>query len=479
MLPIILVVVVVLSLAVLGVATYVSTDLQYGKVTVQRANRLAAADAVMNYGIDQLKLRNAGCLLGTGVTSLPGLNSPVNGASTGLTCQRVGGGIGDIQAWAAVMTGIGVPTSGSNAYLLSTQSGNSADKILGGPVYMDRVTNPSFAFGPTVKIKDGPLYYHDTTCASPVTPSSLPAELIFEPKLIYGPICAKEDWTAPTLGADPAVPNLSLLALNPAVTTNGACQVFSPGTYTAFPSLDNSVYFRSGDYYFLNVPFVIDHSIVTAGYPDPAIVPTPELANTSCNAAIAADPNKAFPNLGATFYLGGSSYISVNSLGSLEIMPRAHGVSNENYVSIHALCSTTAPATAAGCDQTGGPTGVPSVLTATGAQAVVFTASGNQKQLITHGLLYAPTGRLEFGNATASAKQKILGGLVVARLVLQSSASAENFEIAVATSPVDYTVLLIATATNSGTTTIRAVVDYRPYEDVLDKRLAISSWWVG
>jgi Tfp pilus assembly protein PilX len=120
MLPIVLVVTVVMSLAVIAIANYVSTDLSYGRVTVDRANRLAAADAVMNYGIDQLKLRNAGCLLGGGSTSLPGLNSPVNGASTSLTCQRVGGGIGDIQAWAAVMTGIGVPTNGSNAFLLST-----------------------------------------------------------------------------------------------------------------------------------------------------------------------------------------------------------------------------------------------------------------------------------------------------------------------------------------------------------------------
>ncbi|MEY2524763.1 MAG: hypothetical protein QOJ66_3328 [Ilumatobacteraceae bacterium] len=483
MLPIVLVIIVVLALTVIGIATYVETDLQYGRITVDRANRLAAADAVMNYGIDQLKLRNAGCLLSSGSTSLPGLNSPVNGATTSVTCQRVGGGIGDIQAWAAVMTGIGVPTSGSNAWLLSTQSGNSADKILGGPVYMDRVTNQSFAFGPTVKIKDGPLYYHDATCASPVTPSSLPPELIFEPKLIYGPICDTHDWTAPTLGADPVVPDLSPFTLNPVVTTNGACQVFSPGTYTtALPSLDNSVYFKTGDYYFLNTPLTIDHSIVTAGFPDPAIVnaTTPaELTNTDCNAAIAADGvGKVLPNFGATFYLGGSSYISVNTNGSLEIMPRAHGAFNENYVSIHALCSTTTMPTMAGCDQNG-VVGVPSTLTATGAQPIVFTASGNQKQLITHGLLYAPTGRLEFGNATASAKQKILGGLVVARLVLQSSASAANFEIHVATSPVDYTVLLIATASKRGTTTVRAVVDYRPYEDVLDDRLAISSWWVG
>ena len=483
MLPIVLIVTVVLSLSVIAVATYVSTDLQYGRVTVDRANRLAAADAVMNYGIDQLKLRNAGCLLGGGSTTLPGLNSPVNGASTSLTCQRVGGGIGDIQAWAAVMTGVGVPTSGGNAYLLSTQSGNSLDKILGGPVYMDRVTNPSFSFGPTVKIKDGPLFYHDSTCATPVTPSSLPPQLIFEPNLIYGPICATQDWTAPTLGADPVVPDLSLLPVNPPTTTSGTCQVFSPGQYTSLPALGNSVYFQSGDYYLLNVAFNIDKSTVTAGYPDPAIVPTPELPiSTDCQTAMAADPNKVAPLWGATFYLGGTSNISIQTQGGLEIMPRLHGA---NYVSIHALCSTTDPATAAGCDQTGGltggglPFGVPSLLTATGASPIVYTDPGNQKQLITHGLLYAPTGRLEFGNATSSAKQEVEGGLVVARLVLQSSASASNFRIAVATSPINYKVLLVATANQRGTTTIRAVVDYRPYEDILDKRLAISSWWVA
>ena len=76
MLPIVLVVTVVMSLAVIAIANYVSTDLSYGRVTIDRANRLAAADAVMNYGIDQLKLRNAGCLLGSGSTSLPGLASP-------------------------------------------------------------------------------------------------------------------------------------------------------------------------------------------------------------------------------------------------------------------------------------------------------------------------------------------------------------------------------------------------------------------
>ena len=73
----------------------------------------------------------------------------------------------------------------------------------------------------------------------------------------------------------------------------------------------------------------------------------------------------------------------------------------------------------------------------------------------------------------------MLGGLVVSRLVLQSSASASNFEISVATSPIDVTVLLTATATkNGGTTTIRSVIDYRPYETDIKLRLAITSWRV-
>ena len=475
MLIIVLVVTAVLSMSVIGIAGYVATDLRYGRVTMDRADRLAATDAVMNYAIDQLKLRNAGCLLSSnGPQALPGLNSPVNGASTTVTCERAGGGIGDIQAWAAVMTGIGVP---ANSYLLSSQSGNGSEaKLLGGPVYMERVTTSSFNLGPAVKIKDGPLFYHDATCATPATAASLPSTLIFEPNLIYGPICSTENWTIATVGADPDVPNLSLLPPNPLPTTTGSCQVFSPGVYTAFPNLGSNVYFKSGDYYLLNVAFTIDKSTVTAGYPDPTIVSVPELPiSPDCQTAMAADPNKVAPNLGATFYLGGTSNISIQTQGSLEIMPRLHGA---NYVSIHALCSTTDPVTAAGCDQTGGPTGVPSLLTATGAQPIVYTDPGNQKQLITHGLFYAPTGRLEFGNATNTAKQEVMGGLVVARLVLQSSASASNFKISVAVSPVNYKVVLVATAKKNGTTRIRAVVDYRPYEAVLGNRLAISSWWV-
>ena len=472
-LPIVLVITLVLSLVVVNITSYVSADLRYSRVTADRAARLAAADAVMNYGVDQLKLRNAACLLGGGGgTPLPGLSAGLNGATTTVTCQRVGGGIGDIQAWAAVMTGEGLSNS---EYLLSTQSGNSLAKTLGGPVYMARATPGAFSLGPTVKIKDGPLYNYDSTCATPVTPASLPSQLVFEPNLIYGPICTTVAWY--TLFGDPTVPDLTVSASFPAQTSssfvlNGTCHVFSPGVYTTMPDLGNNAYFKSGNYYFLNVSFNVISSTVTAGYADPAGLGPREITNTACDAAHTADAQPP-ATAGATFFLGGTSYIRIEQNGTLEIDLRKQGT---NYVSIHALCDTAT--SALWCDQTG-VSGAPSTLTAKSSNAVVYVDPGNQKQLVTHGLLYAPSGRLEFGNATSTAQQKMLGGLVVSRLVLQSSASASNFEIAVATSPIDVTVLLTATATkNGGTTTIRSVIDYRPYQADIKLRLAITSWRV-
>lgn len=457
-LPIVLVIVLILSVSLVAIAGYVSADLRYGKVTVARADRLAAADGAMNYAIDQLKLRNASCLLGGGGT-LPGLSSPINGATTTVTCSRTDVGLGDVQGWAAVITGVGVPTSG---VLLSSQSGNSAPKILDGPVFMQRAKAVNFSLGPDVKIANGPLYYNDPNCgtlsASPATP---PSNLIFVPALIFGPTCTLQDWT--NVAPDPAVPDLSILAVNPPPTMNGACQVFSPGMYDTLPNLGNNVYLMSGDYYLKNLAFDIKNSVITAGHRDPAIAPTQEVPNAPCDAVQAADPGK-----GATFYLGGSSHIQVVSNGALEVMPRLQGT---NYISIQALCAV------AGCDQTGNVNN-PSTVGVAATDPVVFTKPGNGKQLVTHGLLYTPTGRLEFGDVSNSADQKILGGLVVAKLVLQSSASATNFEIATIVSPVDAVMVITATATKNGTTTIRAVVDYRPSEDDLDARLAISSWRV-
>jgi hypothetical protein len=85
---------------------------------------------------------------------------------------------------------------------------------------------------------------------------------------------------------------------------------------------------------------------------------------------------------------------------------------------------------------------------------------------------------MEFGNVTNTATQKLLGGVVVAHLVLQSSASATNFEIAVPTTPINVKLMLTSTATKNGTTSIRSIIDYRPFTTSLTDRIAINSWRV-
>ena len=128
-------------------------------------------------------------------------------------------------------------------------------------------------------------------------------------------------------------------------------------------------------------------------------------------------------------------------------------------------------------DGDGGLTGSASTLTAKSAY-FVNTDSGNNKELVAHALIYAPLAGLDIGNATNTAEQKMLGGLIVSRLQLQSSASASNFEIAVPTSPITAEIALVSTAIKSGETSVQAIVQYRPYEPILNDRVRINSWRV-
>ncbi len=99
------------SMVVLAIATYATTSLSYGQVAEDRSDRLSAADAGMRYAIDQLKLRNAGCILDTQEAVLPGVDADFNNARATVVCERVTSGYEGIQAFAAVMTGVGVPSS--------------------------------------------------------------------------------------------------------------------------------------------------------------------------------------------------------------------------------------------------------------------------------------------------------------------------------------------------------------------------------
>ena len=102
------------------------------------------------------------------------------------------------------------------------------------------------------------------------------------------------------------------------------------------------------------------------------------------------------------------------------------------------------------------------------------------REMVANGLIYAPLADMEFGNVTNTATQKMRGGLVLARINLQSSTSASNFEIGVGGSPIDAVLRLTATGTKDGQTTrIVSIVEYDANTGVsYEDRLAVNSWRV-
>jgi hypothetical protein len=504
-LPLVLVLSVILAVLVTSISTYAATNLRYGGITADRSDRLSAADAGMRYAIDQLKLRNAACIIDTTVAELPAADVDFNGATAKITCQRISGGEEAIQAWAAVLTGENLNPSNSNHFLISTQGGNSEPKILGGPVYMSRVNANAFDIGPELRIENGSLYYFDNNnCATPVTKASLPAGLKFIPDFIYGPICIRRPWTerfvspvVPAHLADQTFPvrfgdmplNLADPASQGSYTQQGNCRVFRPGRYVTPPDLGNEdAYFQTGDYLFdlpdANAQIIVEKGTVTAGRinpvtTDPPIAEIPPI--NDCLTAQNADP--APPgDYGASFFMAGRSHIRILTQGSLEIHGRQQG---NSFVSIQALCNPSLVWCTNSVTPFGQTAPLASSLTAPASSSsnatnpnIVYTASGNNRELVAHGIVYAPLAQMEFGNVTNTAIQKLLGGLVLSRLLLQSSASATNFEIAVPTSPIDAEIELTSTSVKNGETSIRAIVEYRPYEEDIDERIRVNSWRV-
>lgn len=497
-LPMVLVITIVISAVIISVANYSVTSLSFGEVTEDRSDRLSAADAGMRYAIDQLKLRNAGCILDTQEARLPGVQADFNDATASVVCERVTSGFEGIQAFAAVMTGEGVP---ANQFLLSSQSGSNA-KTLGGPVYMSRIDDQAFSLTPPVQIEDGPLLYHDVTGSVPCIsrkPNTIAAvnagDLIFEPELIFGPVCVTVPWT--TLFDSPTVPDLTSLPVRDGtkptsmpggsyydVSGAGGCRVFLPGRYIAPPDQSgNDAYFQTGDFVMdfggADQMLKIRQGTATAGRINPLTTTVNELDADMTNRCKTEQSNDPAPadQFGATFYFAGGGHINIQTQGSFEIHARQQGA---NYVSVQALCNPNG--TWCNPDGDGGLAGKGSTVTAPAGGAIpefMFTDSGNNKEFVAQALVYAPLGEFEFGNVSNSATQKMLGGLIVSRLVLQSSTSATNFEISVPTSPITAKIQLTSTATKGGgETSIQAIVEYRPYEEDIDDRVRVNSWRV-
>ncbi len=448
-LPIVLVCSVVLSLVVGGIATYVATGLRYGEIVESRADRLAAADGGMRYAVERLTLGASRiCATAGGDTIDP---PDTNGATVTVTCQQVGDGFDDITGWALILTGEEAP---STEALISTQGGASTNKLVGGPVYMNRLD-----FGGSlapIEFRYSQLLYTgvdangDGICDST---SSIPSHVSFDSTSL-GVACTPRPWSN---DAHPrglySEPNIGVLPTNldPAPTFVGGCKVFSPGHYTTAPSLGSYNYFLSGNYLFDGVVLDVRHATVTAGHAagDGTDGAVQRIPNTTCNSARNADPGIGVTTSGATFYMQNGARFELNTHGTLEILRRKQG---KSYVGIHYLDDSL-----------------------TYNENVILQGPGNNKDMVVHGLIWAPEARVTFSNVTNSANGQILGGAVLSTIQMDSSASAVGFVIAVEPTDLHGKMQLDSTAEIDGlTTTIRSIVDYRPTTSYT----AVTSWRV-
>ena len=79
--------------SLLGVVTYGTANLRYARVTEQRSDQLAAADAAMSYAVNLLKIGAADCIFNDQTIDLPTLAESFNGATGAVKCSQTGGGL--------------------------------------------------------------------------------------------------------------------------------------------------------------------------------------------------------------------------------------------------------------------------------------------------------------------------------------------------------------------------------------------------
>ncbi len=457
-LPLVIVGTFIVSTVVMAVTTYVTADLRYSQVVEDRADRLAAADGGLRFGMEKMRNFQTLCTTaagtGGGVTTV--FPPVINGAKTEVTCRRVGNTISDVQGWGVVVTGSGVPAGQS---IFSTKGAGQSDNIktFSGPVFVADPTRMDLQS--LMTIKDGDLWYTAANCDNPpAIPAISSNTLRFDPTFFRGPQCTEKTWSgglfkAPTGSTPPTSP------VNPLYDDTTACRVFSPGKYTSL-TLGQNNYFKAGLYYFENVSIVLQNKMLIAGFPDGA-GDSPKLPNTACAYEQSLDQQavKALDGIGgATFYLGGSSKIEIDNGAGFEIFRRKV---NETYLSIFALGNDGTGFIASALDWNLPP--------------ILETKSGSNNDVAIHGLFWAPTAFATLGNITNAANGQLLGGLVVARLDTQASASASAFLVGIEANPLHVRLLLSSASTLKGrTVVIRAVVQFRP--DTGD--MAINSWRV-
>jgi len=471
-LPLVLVVAVVLSLVVAGVATYTTATLRYGQVVERRADELAAAEAGMQDALERLRIDRTLCGtdLGGSAVTVNDQFPAINGISVTATCQVVGGLLPGTNGWAIVVTG---DAPGFTGLLLDLSGGG--DPVIEGPLFVDD-SNPSAAISGgsgsnSTTIKQGDLWYQNDACAGgPANPTSpldvtfvrsdaetselaSDARLVFDP-LSRGAYCSNAGWSdlfdssGPPLHADLGALTPVTTAVTGTSESSPSCKVFEPGQYLTPPVLAANNYFKSGVYDFaFDTPLDLASNLVTMGHvTDDAGFPVlrENDAPDKCQAVRTNDSDT-----GAVLYVSGATTITLGADSALEISGVDVSDSEGTYrVALHRL-------------------GTPVV-----DDLIIDGDAGSGKNVAFDGLVWAPNSRIEIGAVPVDKDAAFRGGIVVGAFQgVVSNATDDGFLIRVAGSVANTNVRLESVA---GGTTVVVIADWR----TSPTQVAINSWRV-
>jgi hypothetical protein len=467
-LPLVLVVSVVLALVVVAIASYATSALKLGHTVEESGDRVAAAEGGLDWALDRYTKGLTTCASGSGVETTE-FQGDVNGLNAEVTCRLVGAALPAGSGFAAVMTGEYLTATDP---LLQRGGANSESKDIRGPIYMER---PNISLTAPVDVVNGHLLYQQDppACDGHYIESNPTLDSDFTlrpPGLSY---CTNQTWH------DLFEPNAPVIALpvaaapSPIVDPNG-CKIWFPGVYDgpasapdfsgATPGQQTYNYFVSGDYYFDDVGEIdLKGAYVLAGYPGirgPNLVkvkPGDTFDNNVCRHAWWYDgyfnPDEPADGVfgdrqGATWYLGGSSSIFINSNSALEIDGRPQGFLGTDKQA-RVSFQTINPGGSDGTDLTG-------------MGEILTTKAGSGSQLAMRGLVWTPHSRFNFSNVANDVVAALQGGAVVSNLEIGAAAQTDGFAIEIASQPLETQFEVESTATNSGTVTVRAVLDYQP-----------------
>ena len=455
-LTIALVFLIVGGLIIAGLLSQAELNLKTTSIVKSRAERLYAADAAIEAGIDQLRLDPSVCSATGGTVTL---NAPaVNNKNVTLRCTPVYGDDFGAGSFAAIVRrrldrqSGGEPTLKGSVFVTDTPTG--LDNHLCD-------ANDTSTWNNCLTVVGGNMIDNSPGC-----PSSTPLGILTRPfppyrwqcKSIAIPAPAHELPLAPTLVNPPPLP--------PAL--NGGCTVWSPGKYTIPPTLGTDNLFVAGAYYFEFDPSlgsevwsIPNNTNVIAGHSDSYSVP--DLAPTPC-AGVADSAGVGSTGSGVEWIFGRNSSVELNGI-NFEMRTRTPAVGE-----LSPAGKPVTPNINVYAVETSGNGYI-------AENGILFfnLKTGSSPKVAVHGMAYAPTADLSLF-ATQGTGATFRNGIVARDLFLQPSSAGIGLAISVEPTASARGVLLTATASESGRGDVAADARVEIRNDTDPPTPVVQSW---